>query len=201
MYALAGGSGGASYPSATLYENARYHSTTVTDITVGGNGFCAGDSATGCADAVLNDTGGATNNPNALGGGNVDCSFPRNTGPATSEPAFDPECNAVTGFDGPSGLGTPKGIGVFSSTSPKLSLTPTTVKHAVSTTFTAKATESLSAAKVNSYAFSWGDGTSTSGTAAAQKHTYAKAGNFTITLTVKDNLGQSSILKQAVRAN
>jgi hypothetical protein len=64
LYALAGGSGGVSYPAATLYSHLG-QAPSLYDVTEGGNGYCA--------------------------------------------------CDAAPGFDGPSGVGAPKGLGAFKS--------------------------------------------------------------------------------------
>jgi hypothetical protein len=196
MWALAGGSGGAAYPSSTLYVNGTHRASSLFDVTAGGNGFCGGDSTLNCGNFV-----GVNNgfNPNALGGGNVDCSFPRNTSALTFSPALDSECNAVPGYDGPSGLGTPKGLGLFTRTSPSVSISHTALfrlRHSL--TFKATAKEPLAGARVTSYAWNWGDGHSTRTTAATTHHTYTRAGAFTVSLTVTDNLRQVVIKKFSV---
>jgi subtilase family serine protease len=193
MFALAGGSGGAAYPSMSIYENASLHPTSLTDITKGGNGFCAGSTTTACGNVIFTGTNESTHNPNALGAGNLDCSFPRNNTDAVSPP-LDSECNAVTGFDGPSGVGTPKGVGLFTSTSPRLSLTvPTKLALNTSENYIAHATELLPSTTITSYTFNWGDGQSTTGTSASATHTYVKAGSHTLTVTVTDSAGQKSV--------
>jgi hypothetical protein len=191
LYALAGGSGGAAYPSETLYENATLHPTSLTDITIGGNGFCGGDTTSNCGNFV---GAGFGFNPNAAGGGNVDCSFPRSTKSVATAPPLSSECNAVPGFDGPSGLGAPSGIGLFASTSPRISLTlPTKLRLHAAATFTAHATALLPGAHITNYTFSWGDGSKTTGTSTTATHTYTAAGPHTLTLTVTDSAGQQSV--------
>jgi hypothetical protein len=86
FYGLAGGSGGVSYPAATLYSHVG--STSFFDVTEGGNGFCDGEPESKCG------------KPNAKYKEKVDCEG------ATA-------CNAASGFDGPSGVGTPKGLSGF----------------------------------------------------------------------------------------
>ncbi len=193
MYALAGGSHGAAYPSSTLYANGTHRASSLFDVTAGGNGFCAGDSTANCGnDAAA--YSGTTNNPNALGGGNVDCSFPRSTASVTSAPPFSSECNAVTGYDGPSGLGTPVGLGLFATTNPSVTLTrPALLKLRTSAAFTATAREPLSGVRVTSYSWNWGDGHSTSATSGTSRHTYTRAGAYTVTLTVTDSTYQTVI--------
>jgi hypothetical protein len=194
LYALAGGSGGAAYPSESLYENASLHPTSLTDVTIGGNGFCGGATPFACGTDVESDFGVPHTNPNGLGAGNVDCSFPRNLTNPSISPPLNSECNAVMGFDGPTGVGVPHGVGLFTSTSPRISLThPTVLRLHASATYTAHATELLAGAHITKYTFSWGDGQKTTGTSVTAAHTYAKAGTHVLTLTVTDSLGQQSV--------
>jgi hypothetical protein len=99
IYGLAGGSGGVSYPAATLYSHAGQ--TSFYDVTEGGNGFCDGETEATCG------------KPNSKYHEKVDCE-----GTAA--------CDAAAGFDGPSGVGTPKGLGGFKSKAVSL-LTQTSV--------------------------------------------------------------------------
>jgi hypothetical protein len=117
MWALAGGAHGVKHPASTLYANGAGHPSGFYDVKSGGNGFCGGDTTTDCAEAVYNGSQEETNNPNGLGAGLIDCSFPFNGNPVSSAPALSSECNATTGFDGPSGIGTPKGLSMFSVSS------------------------------------------------------------------------------------
>jgi hypothetical protein len=89
LYALAGGSDGVRYPAQTLYEHVGEGSA-LYDITERGNGFCDAEPLTTCG------------NPNAVFG-RVDCK-------GTTA------CNAAPGYDGPSGVGAPNGLGAFRST-------------------------------------------------------------------------------------
>ena len=199
MYALAGGSGGTPYPAQTIYQNAKLHPSSYTDITAGGNGFCGGDSTTNCGEVVYTNSNNETHNPNALGAGPVDCSFPRNTTDPVSPPPLSSECNAVIGYDGPSGVGTPIGIQLFKSNSPVVSLTtPKVVKLHHAASFTGHATPRASGAHITKYFFSWGDGRSTSSTSAHAKHTYTKSGTHTVTLTVTDSSGHQSVTHRKI---
>jgi hypothetical protein len=89
LFALAGGSGGVSYPAATLYshfgESAAFY-----DVTKTGNGWCGGADEAICG------------HPNKTLGEEVDCEYTT-------------ACNAGTGFNGPAGVGTPKGLYGFRS--------------------------------------------------------------------------------------
>ena len=90
VFALAGGAGGVAYPAQTLYENRLAAPTTLHDVTSGSNGECA------------------------LG-------FNAKTGLSSCTPAESAaasceskgSCLAGTGFDGPTGVGTPHGILAF----------------------------------------------------------------------------------------
>ena len=47
---------------------------------------------------------------------------------------------------------------------------------------------------ITNYRWSWGDGTFTNGTNSAPSHTYAAHGTYTVTLTVTDNIGQTTTI-------
>ncbi len=89
IFALAGGANGAAYPARTLYENRTSSPTTLHDVTAGSNGECPSpfDEATGLS--------GCSELQEA-----ADCSK-------------KPICLAGPGYDGPTGVGTPHGIGAF----------------------------------------------------------------------------------------
>lgn len=91
MFAVAGGSGGVEYPARTLYENAVLKPASLYDVESGSNGSCHGA---------------------LTGGGNAGCSVAEE-GIICAE---SPICVAGRGFDGPSGLGSPRGDGVFEPT-------------------------------------------------------------------------------------
>jgi hypothetical protein len=199
MFALAGGSGGALYPAASMYENTKDHPTRVFDIVptsdgqATGAGFCGGDDTADCGNDVDTLSGGATHNPNALGGGETDCSYPRDTSDPASPPPVSSECNTMTGYDGPSGLGAPLGAALFSPSSPSVSLhTPRVVHFHKPTTFTATAAERLTGAHITAVRFSWGDGHSSSGTTARRSHTYTRRGHYDVTVVVTDSAGGQS---------
>ena len=63
MYALAGGSGGASYPAFSMYTNAESTPSLVYDVTSGGNGFCGGDTTQNCGNVVSDGTSGEVHQP------------------------------------------------------------------------------------------------------------------------------------------
>ncbi len=96
MYALAGGAHGVADPASTLYEHLG-DSADLYDVTAGGNGFCDGEGAAACGDW------------NKAGAGDIDCDY---TASGTLN-AGDRACDALSGYDGPTGVGTPNGLGAF----------------------------------------------------------------------------------------
>lgn len=95
MFALAGGAQGTSYPAQTLYSH--LGTSALYDVVDGGDGWCDGDSAELCGD------------PNEQGYGVVDCDYTSTGSLSTGNGA----CDSGPGYDGPSGVGTPNGIGAF----------------------------------------------------------------------------------------
>jgi hypothetical protein len=92
VFALAGGAHGVSYPAQTLYENEREAPATLHDVTVGSNGECTlGFTAKGVSNCT-----------------------PTEAAEASCEGKGS--CLAGTGFDGPTGVGTPHGILAFQPT-------------------------------------------------------------------------------------
>jgi hypothetical protein len=198
LYALAGGSGGSAWPAASLYVNSTLHPTSRYDVTSGGSGFCGGDATNGCMKAALSQSAGRTNNPNDLTRSLLDCSYPTN-GKVAAPPPLSRECNATAGYDGPSGLGAPRGIGLFRDTSPSADIRHSAViTHRVSASFTAHVTESVPGAQPTRYAWRWGDGSAGATTSATTSHIYSRAGKYTVTLTVSDSLYQNVIRRTSV---
>jgi hypothetical protein len=83
-FALGGGAHGVAYPAATLYAHAG--SAALHDITVGGNGECEGIYNGSCSGTLASP---------------LDCG------------SLYMICNAATGYDGPTGVGTPIGLTAF----------------------------------------------------------------------------------------
>ncbi|MFZ1155800.1 MAG: S53 family peptidase [Solirubrobacteraceae bacterium] len=83
MVALAGGAHGVAYPSQTLYSH--LGSPLLHDVSSGGNGECD-DDYSACSGSLVSP---------------LDCG------------AGSWICNATSGYDGPTGVGTPNGIGAF----------------------------------------------------------------------------------------
>ena len=165
LYALAGGGNGMSNPALTLYGHAGDGSLRF-DVTEGGNGFCGGESTAECG------------KPNPVFG-EVDCE-------GTTA------CNAVPGFDGPSGIGTPKGLGLFKPSLPTAGISlPGSLTAGIAASFSAGASsDPYPGGVITGASWSWGDGTNGSGVSAS--HTYGAPGAYPVTLTVTDNYGLTS---------
>ena len=88
-FALAGGSGGVSYPAETLYENELLSPASLHDILTGSNGKCSGYyAASGLSHCTPEAEAKASCNSQLI-------------------------CLAGPGYDGPTGVGTPDGIAAF----------------------------------------------------------------------------------------
>jgi subtilase family serine protease len=172
VYGLAGGAKGVAYPALTLYG----HPGKAYDVTTGGNGWCDGQGAAQCG------------NPNTLGYGTVDCGY--TSGGVVA--AGDSACDAASGYDGPTGVGTPNGLTPFLKVGPSATISgPTSVTHGTSNTWTATTKDPFPGGAVTSYTWNWGDGTSTTTATGSATHTYTVGGvTRKITLTVTDNYGQ-----------
>lgn len=190
MWALAGGSGGVDYPVRSLYYNLRNHAGSAYDVTVGGNSYCGGDTQAHCAAALKNDIG-ATNpnklyfNDNGQGVGLLDCGF-RYDGAVGPKPN-NKQCNATTGYDGPSGVGTPKGLSLFTPLPPTVAISAPAMKLNTTQAFSAVSfSDPYPGATPASYDWNWGDGTAHA-TTASPSHKYTAKGSYVVTLTVTDS--------------
>jgi|HubBroStandDraft_2_1064218.scaffolds.fasta_scaffold40774_1 hypothetical protein len=90
-YALAGGAHGVKYPARTLYENASKSPGSLHDVTEGSNGECK---------LPFTDEGGGVSPCIASEEAQTSCEAQL-------------KCLAATGYDGPTGVGTPDGIAAF----------------------------------------------------------------------------------------
>jgi hypothetical protein len=189
MWALAGGARGVAYPALTLYGHYRHDLVRPTyDVTVGGTGACSTASAVSCANFF-------SGNPNALGAGLIDCGFPAN-GAGTL--ANHGQCYAQPGYDGVAGVGTPKGVATFAPLGPAAVIGPPgLVTHGVAKRFTGLgSSDPFPGGAITSYAWNWGDGTTSSGPTPV--HKYSAKATRTITLTVTDNYGRRGIAKRTI---
>ncbi len=182
-WALAGGAHGVSYPALSLYG----HLKQSYDVTTGGNGWCDGQGAAQCPD------------PNLQGVGVIDCAYTA-TGTVSSG---DRECDALTGYDGPTGVGTPKGDTIFAKTGPTVAISgDKTVTKGKSVKFKAAVTDPFPAGKASKYVWHWGDGTSSTTTTASASHTYNTGGvTRTITLDVTDQYSMTGSSTHKVKVN
>jgi subtilase family serine protease len=188
MWALAGGSGGVTYPSLSLYGHARSDgSRPFHDITVGGNGYCGGLSPTDC-----NPSGPP---PNTRGKGILDCAW---VGKTATLSAGTRACTAAAGFDGPTGVGTPNGLTGFTQMKPVARITkPSTITHGQAAAFSATdSTDPFPGGSIATYLWKFGDGATS--TQASVSHTYATAGQKTLTLIVGDNYGRSKTVSVSI---
>jgi hypothetical protein len=177
MWALAGGPGGVKYPGMTLYGHFHATPSQLYDVTVGGNALCDSTSAVECF---------GNSNPNVdLGAGMVDCIWGAS---GTAVLADKYQCNAEPGYDGVSGVGTPKGIAPFQPISPTAAIqSPGTLTVGVSHNFSASGSSApFPGDSITQYKWNWGDGQTTTTAAVTASHTYASAGTKTVTLTVTD---------------
>ena len=188
MYALAGGSHGIAYPALTLYGHLGLSS--LHDVTAGGTGFCGGEGAAQCGNANQLEY-------NSTPLGVMDCDFPA-TGSTAS--AGDLACDAGVGYDGPTGVGTPSGLGAFAKTGPTATFSgPKSVAHGTSNKWTVSAKDPYPAGTISSYSWNWGDGSaSTTTTTGSASHDYAATGSRTIILTIKDSYGVTGTATYAV---
>jgi hypothetical protein len=92
-FALAGGANGVEYPARTLYENAAKSPGSLHDVTEGSNGECLTpfNEKTGLPSCTSSEEGKTSCDSEAI-------------------------CLARTGYDGPTGVGTPDGIAAFTPT-------------------------------------------------------------------------------------
>jgi subtilase family serine protease len=183
LWALAGGSGGETTPALSLYGHYKSAAGSVYDVTVGGSGLCGTASATSCGNSF-------SKPPNTFGYGELDCYWVGVTANLASE---NGQCHAKVGFDGPSGVGTPNSASIFAPMNPTARITPpSSVTHGKTATFKGtSSTDPFPGGTITSYAWSWGDGTSST-TGSAPTHKYAKAGKYTVKLAVTDSYERTS---------
>jgi hypothetical protein len=160
------------------------HAGSAFDVTVGGNGICAGEGAAQCPDY-------STNGFFDLGAGMLDCAYT----PAGAISAGTRACDATTGFDGPSGLGTPNSMTLFAQTGPHFTIhpAPTTAAVDVNALFgTTTPSDPFPGGAIARYTWSWGDGTSdtvTNGATSSVSHKFTTTGPKTVTVTAQDTYG------------
>ncbi|MGB9185708.1 MAG: Ig-like domain repeat protein [Solirubrobacteraceae bacterium] len=154
MFALVGGGQGVTDPAQTLYSQLTNDPSALYDVTTGGNGFCYGAQPGACTTSH----------------------------PAASDCNGTTACDAAPGYDGPSGIGTPVGLGAFSLVVPRFTMAATASPN---TSVSVDASTSTSTAgAITSYKWIWGDGSpTTTTTTPTTSHVYATSGFFTVSLT------------------
>ncbi len=126
--------------------------------------------------------------------GRIDCAFTMG-GKAVAD---DTQCNAVKGYDGPSGVGAPIGLGLFKAMNPKAKVHHAAVLNAkAKEKFTGNAHDPFPGGKIATYKWVWGDGSKNSH-GASPLHAYAKKGHYTLKLTETDNYGRVSTVSVTV---
>ncbi|WP_338179296.1 PKD domain-containing protein [Jatrophihabitans sp.] len=189
MWALAGGPAGVATPALSLYGHFKSDTTKpYYDVQVGGNGICGTASATACS-ADLGTTG-AGESPNTVGYGQVDCYW---AGPTATLATSNGQCHAKVGYDGPSGVGTPKGTALFKALNPTAKITaPTSITHGKTAAFKGTtSTDPFPGGTITKYSWTWGDGSAATA-GSAPTHKYAKAGKYSVKLVVTDSYGRVS---------
>ncbi|MFN2581585.1 MAG: PKD domain-containing protein [Candidatus Dormibacteria bacterium] len=78
-----------------------------------------------------------------------------------------------------------------------VSVSPTTANAKQPQTFTASATASTNH-RIVSYQWSWGDGNSQTTTSNVVQHTYSQTGSYLLSLTVVDDLGQTTTINTVI---
>jgi subtilase family serine protease len=207
MWALAGGAGGAYYPPGTVYDHLVVPSSAQPfDVTAGGNALCGGTSPSQCLTDLRGLLPTPITNPNHIHNGNtggpyggyaglVECGISNATSNETAAATQFNECHAAEGYDGPSGVGTPAGLGVFSSLLPRASVgLPATRVGAARTYSAINYHNGIAGYNAKQFTFEFGDGTAAQkaiAPATTVSHTYTKAGTYLLTLVVIDDHGRA----------
>jgi plastocyanin len=211
MWALAGGAGSEKYPAKSLYDRLRFTPGSRSDITVGGNSWCAGDGKTHCSNVLKSpaEIGGGNGNPNNLvirlqngtqhRAGILDCGYKFDGTRGTL--THDAQCYAKVGYDGASGVGAPTGLSLFVPTKITVKIGgPSPVQVHVANQWTAtNFADGIEGAMPVGYKWTWGDGTVTNTTNTSASHTFGHTGTFTVTLTVTDTSGQKGTVTRTIK--
>ena len=186
MWALAGGPGSVTYPALSLYGHFRATAGSTYDVTVGGTGLCDWASPVACNAGI---------NPNQPGF-ELDCAW-NLSGSSDAVLPHRYQCYAQPGYDGVSGVGTPRGTTVFKPMTPHAVIrSPGTVTHNVTHTFSAVGTsDPFPGGGIRTYSWNWGDGHTTNTSSVTASHTYTSQSTRTITLTVTDIYGMKASKK------
>ncbi len=184
MWAMAGGSHGVAYPALSLYGNEQSNKGSLHDVTFGGDGLCDGSAVGECQGFWSS----VADSPNMIGVGQVDCAW---VGETATRNAGTRACDAATGYDGASGVGSPNGLAAFKPLAPSASIkVPKHVELGHKVQFQGTATDPYPGGSITGY--SW---TATRGhkTSSGSGPTFAlkvkKPGKYVVTLKVTDSYG------------
>ena len=184
MFAMAGGAHGVAKPALTLYGHQKSDPGSLYDVSSGGIGVCDGLTAQNCAAFF------PSSSPNTLGAGIIDCQW---VGATAVRAAGSRACNAATGYDGATGVGTPNGLASFQPMTPTAVVTHTLVKLGKKVTFDGSgSTDPFPAGTLTG--FSWTvkrHGRTTHGVGTTLSFKPKKPGTYVVTLTVTDSYGFS----------
>jgi chitodextrinase len=202
LWALAGGSHGVYYPGATLYANFTHHPSTLFDVTQGSNGVCDEAPASCASDwgSALGDVG--PDNPNntfycadqACDNGTVwldlDCAFApdQNGANSTALVAHYNQCYAAPGYDGPSGVGVPDGLGAFAKPTATATISGPLDVNKRSAAFKAVIHDTVPGGTVSAAKWTFSDAAA-SKSGATVRHFSQRAGTFTAKVIVSDGVG------------
>jgi hypothetical protein len=198
MWALAGGADGVAFPSMTLYGEANKTPSTMYDVTKGGNSWCGGATHAKCIkDLHLAFGTKKISNPNFVSVapdahpkrynlGVVDCGFKPNTASSKAVKA-DAQCNAGKGIDGPTGLGTPTSLATFLPLTVRPAVKHGSAVHKKATKFHVGGSDPFPGAVWGKAHWKFGDGKTGGGV--KPKHTYKKAGTYTVSVKATDIYG------------
>ncbi|WP_375485869.1 PKD domain-containing protein [uncultured Jatrophihabitans sp.] len=125
----------------------------------------------------------------------VDCAWDANGNPGLGTRG----CDAATGYDGPSGVGTPRGLSAFKALNPTGRITaPSSITHRRAAHFSGRSsTDPFPGGAITHYRWYWGDGGASS-TSSTPSHTYARKGTYTVRLTVSDTYGRTTTVSRRV---
>ena len=195
MFAMAGGGHGVARPALTLYGHQKSDPDSLYDVASGGIGICDGLTAQNCAAFF------PSSSPNTTGAGILDCQW---VGATATRAAGSRACNAASGYDGSTGVGTPNGLASFKPLSPTAVVTHKKVKLGKKVTFDGSgSTDPYPGGSLTG--FSWKvqrGGHTKSGSGSSFSFKVKKPGKYTVTLAVTDSYGftGSTTVKVKVKA-
>jgi hypothetical protein len=137
--------------------------------------------------------------------GNVDCGWRQDGVRATV--SDDWQCRAHAGYDGPSGVGTPRSNQVFRTTATARLTVPGTATGGSPVTASGSGNVTVRGDSLESCAFYWGDGSPgtqvpcSAGQTVSAQHTYRSAGIWAAKLVVVDTQGERVTATRPVKAS